>query len=77
MGFLPILDGGRIKSNFLGLPSDGKFIRYFARIDNYPQISEKCGYDLNSEIDLLWGESQNPFLSDDIISEWGGCPVKV
>ena len=40
---------------------------YLARLDNYPQISEKSGYDLNSEIDLLWGDFQNPFLSDDIM----------
>ena len=36
-----------------------------ARLDNYPQISEKSRYDLTSEIDLLWGDFQNPFLSDD------------
>ena len=28
---------------------------------------EKSGYDLNSETDLLWGDFQNPLLSDDIM----------
>ena len=40
---------------------------YLARLDNYPLISEKSRYDLNNEIDLLWGDFQNPFLSDDIM----------
>lgn len=32
---------------------------YLARLDNYPQkISERSGYDLKSEIDLLWGDFQ-------------------
>jgi hypothetical protein len=31
-----------------------------ARLENYPQIIEKSGYDLNSEIDFMWAESQNP-----------------
>ena len=45
----------------------GSTSSYFARLDNYPQVSEKSGYDLNSEIDLLWGDFQNPFLSDDLM----------
>jgi hypothetical protein len=34
---------------------------YLARVQNCPQISEKSGYDLNSAIDLLGGDFQNPF----------------
>ena len=30
-------------------------------LDNYPQISEKSGYDLNSGIDLWWGDFQKFF----------------
>jgi hypothetical protein len=28
---------------------------YLAGLDHYTQISEKSGYDVNSEIELLWG----------------------
>ncbi len=44
-----------------------RYGRYLASLDNYPQISEKSGYDLNSELDLLWGDSQNYFLSADMM----------
>jgi hypothetical protein len=47
-----------------------------SRLDNYPQISEKSGYDLSSETDLAWGDFQNYFLSADIMSVWRGCLVK-
>ena len=40
---------------------------YLARLDSYPQVSEKPRYDLNSEIGLWWGNFQNYFLSDDIM----------
>jgi hypothetical protein len=40
---------------------------YLAGLDNYPQIRQKSGYDLNSEIDLCWGDFQNLSLSDDIM----------
>lgn len=39
----------------------------FVSSDDYPRISEKPGYDQNREIDLLWGDFQNHFLSDDIM----------
>jgi hypothetical protein len=35
---------------------------YLASLDNYPLISEKSRYDLNNDIDLLWGDFQNPLL---------------
>jgi hypothetical protein len=41
-------------------------MRISARIDNYPR-TRNSRYILNSEIDLLWGDSQNYFLSDDIM----------
>jgi hypothetical protein len=50
---------------FFVIHPSGETGAYLDRLDNYLQISEKSGYDLDSEIDLLWG-GQNPFLSDDI-----------
>ena len=38
-----------------------------AMFDNYLLRRKNSRYDLNSEIDLLWGGFQNPFLSDDIM----------
>jgi len=35
--------------------------------DNYPLTQKISGYDLNSEIDLLWGDFQNYLFSDDIM----------
>ena len=51
-------------------------MHYLARLDNYPQISAKPRDDLDSAIDLLRGDLQNPVLSDDIMPGWRGCPVK-
>jgi hypothetical protein len=74
----PLLDGRiakiSLKSNFSLSGDISKFplvvfkgkCKLLAKLDNYLQIIEKSGYDLNSEIDLLWGDFQN-FLSDDIM----------
>jgi hypothetical protein len=38
------------------------FSDYLAMFDNYLLTREKSRYDLKSEIDLLWGESQESYL---------------
>jgi hypothetical protein len=38
-----------------------------ASLDNSPLISEKSRYDLNNNIDLLWGDFQNPLFLEDIM----------
>jgi hypothetical protein len=40
---------------------------YLASLDNYPLISEKSRYDLNNDIDFLWGDFQNPLFLEDIM----------
>jgi len=36
-------------------------------IDTYPLPQKNASSDINSEIDLLWGDFQNYVLSDDIM----------
>ena len=40
---------------------------YLAIIDTYPLPQKNASSDINSEIDLLWGDFQNYVLSDDIM----------
>jgi hypothetical protein len=70
----PLLDGRiakiSLKSNFFLSGDISKFplvvfkgkSKLLAKLDNYLQIIEKPGYDLNSEIDLLWEDFQNYFF---------------
>ena len=38
-----------------------------AMFDNYPLTRKNSRYDLNSDIDLLWGDFQNPLFLEDIM----------
>ena len=62
----PGMEPGQLEKN-LGWKEKCMDSSSLAMIDNYHFTRKNARFDLHSEMGLLWGDFQNPFLSADIM----------